>query len=88
MLIPNFSLWTWYLILQAGSFFFGGSTLALIMYRSGISTWSLFLQLVKDLSKKEEFSIFVLMMAVLVFCALFPCLGYISFAKEFRGKRG
>ena len=86
MLIPNFSLWTWYLILQAGSFLFGGSTIALIMYRSGM-TWSLFLQLAKDLSKKEEFSIFVLMMALPIFCALFPCLGYISFAKELRGKQ-
>lgn len=87
MLIPDISLWTWYLLLQAGSIIFGGSTLALIMSRCGMN-WSLFLQLVKDFSKKEEFSILVLMVAVLAFCALFPCLGYISFAKEFRSKRG
>ena len=85
MLISDFSLLDWYMLLQAGSIFFGGITLTLVMYKGGMA-FSLFLQLIKDFYKKEEFTILALLLLLLVFCALVPCLGYIFFVKELRGK--
>ena len=87
MLIPNFSLWDWYVLLQAGSLFFGGITLTLVMYKSGMA-FSLFLQLIKAFYKKEEFTILAPLLLLLIICALVPFLGYIFFVKELRGKLG